>query len=1110
MKVTQDQKNFSMGQVNPAFLAEYSGKYQNSCKVLQNCLVNLDGSVQLRDGFDLADSLDPLKQPNEEILEVVLFEKHWFYLYRYGPEERAEDRKTEVRYSEVVTSQREKTKLLFNFNDWSGLGLDNHGLDVIDRNKGKIIRIKVIKDRLFVFFENGFPYVVGIENSAPVARPYFWVDREDAEAINDFKRYNIFPCSRTRDSEKKSWGRMTISDVNWSERECSIKFENNPDLNSLIGHPIHFNIRKDGNEEEVIDPDDVNTPQNWTGNFGRAARVVFPDLNDVIDSLDDSVLIREVASNLNSIAFNESAILPSRPLTVSGRFFFNPSSPSVVYGTATDTSIVRSTTIFKYNAGGNRETVFKIGKTLIYPYDSDAEFPGPYYYFNRGFFLGNSYVIAVYENRLYRTTNTHHNTFFLVMGSFDSFKSALNSNPNPVRYSDDLATTNYLVSLFPGVRVLDDDRVSVDNDNPLYLFYQVGRSSRYSGFFVSGSYLYAFRGGYKNSFDRWNFNFRNSGYRILSNRQTFVFPLSFNHFYPLSSGYVVSQGSRLIFLDSSGNYQTKTGDASVRKQYILNRNITGFDGTNVYGGVVDNKIQYKPLSFFTDQNIYVPPPPPATEEEKEAARRAEELRVDAIQRRLRGYKVKEVFAGIGFRFFTVFPYEVDGGKLKCRIYETGFKVSNRFNEGLGGAFLDGSEDSTDNYTVSDWYNGFPVDGGNIAGKDFMLTSGGQLSYSKVNKRSEYGSPIKVLFNSSGFFYKIGDAKYTDIQSVDIPPQYRTEPIRQFFQEVDREEERVLFSLGDPFTYDVRIISGEKVKFFSFHTSEIGAFASAGAQTFALTDKGVFYWGLNPNPQGVSSYVFLSKVSNFLGSARFKAIDEVQNVVFVSDSLGDIYAVRFNEKNRNFVGVPCGTSVDFKNVDSSSPYQGNRLLVVDSVTKKLYVANVEKDGMLSGVSEWVIPGLVFERVYRFDNDNYVLANRSDEKGRVLLKLGNDEGDNFGEGPEPFNGIIESAPLTVSPHKNSMHDVRCSRENMETTVFSKNLENLDIFDVDKGDYESLRSYSMINEKFFPRIFHAPVKFHFNPGDGVRMRLIHGTQGTLGGVSSLVDCMDDYNRS
>ena len=396
----------------------------------------------------------------------------------------------------------------------------------------------------------------------------------------------------------------------------------------------------------------------------------------------------------------------------------------------------------------------------------------------------------------------------------------------------------------------------------------------------------------------------------------------------------------------------------------------------------------------------------------------------------------------GFNFFVIFPYmitehnlkvfkghvEVDDAykvghpKAKCKIYSFG---------ALNNALVSGR---TDNWYASDWVEGFPKMGGNLGGKDFYLTNGGKLSYSKTSEPQVFGEPFKVLLLTSGFRYTLeGGTNLALISLVkedfqrtvdDVVTPFRTPGLNLFFERVEDETDTIALNISDPATYNLNAINGERANIYNFLVSEIGAFTAAGAQTIGTTDKGVFYWGINPQGNAIQNFLSLSQVSKFITSKEYPVLIDVNNYVYVADDFGELFVVIYNQNNRSFTSAPASPDLDLRNLESGVRFYGNRLLCVDKVKKALYCMNIGIKGLLQGLSEWRFDGYLVERVERLGGRYYFVLRKGDNKGTLNLVEYKD--DSYGGSDNPyhdnlhptsdnrdpvFNADLETAPVNV---------------------------------------------------------------------------------------------------
>ena len=1119
----QDIRSFKFGEGNPVALSKYGTNYLETCRTMKNCVVNVDGSVQVRSGFQNVGLL-PDKVEVED-MEFLDFEDERFFIFLTS------DKKIMWRKEKTVAGE------------WSGplvFSTDfpvNHGLDKLHAQRGNIVKIKKIKERIFVFFEKSFPYRIEIEKrggNQPVARPFFTkygLDRDNVE-LTDIIRY--FPCSYNKDYSKE-WGNMKITDLDWVEDgtagageektytntgTCKIQFSTTAiegeNLKKLIGHPIHFSIRNGGNDFKAVDSED---PESWPDGFLDIGKKTKPE---IIEEIEEEPVTQDTFNSVNT--YDNSIDLPANPpVSVDNAefqrgytFFHGLITKTKLYGILDS----EPTKLKRFTYSGGSWSVTDVLDVSV----NTVGIPG---------ILGSPANNYQYIEKITDIADDSGGAFTLTV--------KIKYDPNRKWRSNLIAlakTDPYVLGRFTSRGVME----RMYNFHPWNLgvrvkgryfyyaeiskLYHLGRSSILRNFIILDPLSHVAivnEGNYK-----WRTEPPNSNptQRI---RLGYNFQLGGNHgFYPIISGgnvtgyYAFAEGF-LVRTDARGSLvrvgATPGTGTDDRPSYVFNYgygNLDHIDDTTIYS-IHDGKLNYTDIPDASlDANKIKTVGGKREAKQRTAIEEAEEADLEANsedekEQKLLATQVKQVFASLGFRFFTVYPYEYEEAtkKLKCKLYAIGFKVQDIFkNTSLGGDVLEGGVDETNHFIVSDWYDdnpdykskevvsanqGFPRDGGSAGGKDFFLTGNGKLSYSKVNKGNEFGVPIKSLFATGGWDYFIGETKYTEILSGDFPDEYRTEAIDEFFNRVDKGTEAVVFSLGDPFTYPIRTIEGERVKFFNFVISEIGAFAQAGAQSVGLTDKGVFYWGINSRQDGrTSSFVNIGKVSKFLASPRFTAIIEVLDRLYVTDRFGDLYVVVYNQANKNFVTVPCGTNIKCRNVRSGVPYTGNRVLCIDSKNKYLYCLNSGKNGEFEGASQWTVGNLQFDLVKRFDNEHYVLGRK--DNARYLLKLVEEqEYDNIEGSKEFFEAEIEGAPFTTS-NLHPMHNFRISRSVLEVFLFSRDLTNIA---VGVGDnLEDVRVHDA--QGYLPEIHRLPKRIASVPGRGVAFKLKSDERGCLCGAS------------
>ena len=614
-------------------------------------------------------------------------------------------------------------------------------------------------------------------------------------------------------------------------------------------------------------------------------------------------------------------------------------------------------------------------------------------------------------------------------------------------------------------------------------------------------------------------------------------------------GTPVTTGGSLYYWLVSGNSLYKyTSIGSYINRYDLNRPIVGFDGTNFYSQ--DNVGIYK--VSLTSLTAHTEPAEPESDfilAEKLAKAKLNRLRL------LNSVQIERVFASLGFRFYVVFPYEFiegqiaeedgkvsredfyDSGdvtkipRMKCKIYSIGFSVNDYFGKvvnHLGGENLqEGStEDLTENFIVNDWEDGFPIMGNRIAGKDFFITSGSKLSFSDGVKNPLFGNPIKALFNSSGFNYRngriireglaesredVGEGvidegntfKYLAILSDNIV--FKSQPLQEFFDDIDKGLNAIQFNIVDSATYNVRDAQGIKPKIYSLYMSDIGAFVSSGSQAIALSDKGVFYWGLNLSERSPIRFLNLAKVSRFTGSAKYKASFEALNRVYMQDDRGDVYVITYDLANRNFSAMPGAFDSNLRRLVSAGNFVGDSILGVEE-TGKLFCSYSNPKGELTSESQFVLDKHKFINFSRFRDDYYLSVKHSSGLCRFLKYKNRDDTDigkdSVDGGGQDFYGVIETAPLVLGV-RFPAHSLRSIKKILYAYVFSRDLKD---FEIRQGpNWKSVSVYDRGILKQISDISSYFIGQNVNLGRGLELRIKGTNRGSLSGVSIYFDSQE-----
>ena len=1006
MKAVQGQQSFIKGQITPAAIARLGNDYFSACRSVKDLIIQKDGSAVCRGGFeelrnqiidkgkvnDIEDisalkyilGKDKEGKDIEKFLFFYLSEGNVYFKFGNGEVESLNFSVDSI-YSYKIDGSDIERRLNLDYDSKIKQSFTAF-------NTSKAIKIKKILDRVFVFYENCFPFKIWIQGDSILTAPFFQGGEDEI--------YNAFPFSRTvgdRVNLQKTVSnevsgplpdnlrlKLKIEDVAWDkvnnvptgpngECDASLTYDDvfgddqilKPEFLSLEafkGYPICFSI---GRRKRRLS--EVKSTENWP-----------LDMKYTFD------------------------FLSGRPLVYSQSVLPPPTSQTNDMATVQipNNKILTSSGLVDYDGNGSFSDCKVLGKVL-------------------GRFLVLSgrerlYHVRAYERRLLRGER---------IPKAHSREGYYLSNP-------DLTYARQISSSDTFLEISRDNLGGETSENNLYL---VSYSRRENAFKVYGYRRINIRTEFPNDTNKdlkvylsgstvyfWNpsalNNIQIKRFGILGENphgginlrvsSTSVFKTIVERI----DDFFIGGNFYYIFSNNTITQYLIMGETPNPKRFRFSENsINGYIHSSMkfiyssFLGVYDRRGSYKESQALNALTEFTGDP---------EARPSPILTGGESERQLADL-TRQYFSALGYRFFILFPYavkEVNGKrKMRCRFLSLGFNYSAiSTSRGLGGEELIGGEDETDNFVISDWFGGWPINGDSISGKDFFVTADSKLSYSSIRRRGLFGSPIKVLLNSSGFNYVLNRSKLSTILEEDflrISP-----PLRKFFDRIDDEEDTVLFTLGDPFTYVFRDTDGDKVKILNFIKSDIGAFTAAGAQSIALTNKGVFYWGINAQATNTNSFVVLGKVSNFKGSDKFRAMVEVLNRVYVTDEFGDLYVVEYNETNRNFVAKPCSEDVDLKNMSSGISFPGNRILGVrdNGDNKNLYLANSEVKGILNGLSEFTVKGIKIVLTAKFDEEIFVLGE--DDTHFRLLKYDKDRNYDINEN-QWFDGILETVPITV---------------------------------------------------------------------------------------------------
>ena len=894
MKAVQGQQSFIKGQITPAAIARLGNDYFSSCRSVKDLIIQKDGSAVCRGGFEQV--VDIPKDMIGDVEDISALKKDdallFFYLaqgnvyFKFGNGVRALNFSVgEIQSHKIDGSETGQLELNYDSKIKQSFG---------DFHTGNAIKIKKILDRVFVFYENCFPFKIWIQGDFILTAPFFQGGENEI--------YNAFPFSRTHGEDINANKLVTTQDGSPLPEDTRLK---------LILDTVNYD---DGTCNARLEVEE-------------GGETVFLDKKiQTLEKFKGHPIIFSVGQRKESLSGKSL-----NGLTSNARTAYNNIRPFPVLPSNTNSTIEKFKTV-KERTRDKQEISFS-DPYIKYLVSSatDNYFLG---YSDRPGSSGYLYRVRKSDNRVMART------YFSNITHIRNF-----------RWRGSLEGNNLYVWRFRFGDVIVYNKDNLDRIRLSDLYYKTS----FTNLFVDSANFYVVEG--------------------LEVSQ-----------YAQGSSVV----KKTVKLDSAPDalvggyfekYVTNSGDSSKEDVFRTAKTFTDM------------------LKFDVSQD---PAPPPT-------APTASELLDEFVS------TVRRYFSALGYRFYIIFPYEAVGdpaNKMKCKFISLGMdynQVSNKIG-GFGGDLNEyPGEDQTDNFVISDWFGGWPINGDSISGKDFFVTADSKLSYSSVRRRGLFGSPIKVLFNSSGFNYKINGAKQVDIFKEDF--DYLSDALQIFFDRIDDEEDSVIFNLGDPFTYVFRDTDGNKVKIFNFVKSDIGAFTAAGAQSIALTDKGVFFWGINAQATNTNSFIALGKVSNFKGSDKFKAMVEVLNRVYVTDEFGDLYVVEFNETNRNFVAKPCSEDVALKFLSSGIAFPGNRILGVreDEEERRLYLANSEMKGMLTGLSEFTIFEHNIISVFKFEERVFVLVEK--EESLKLLEYKKDKREDFNDSGEGFYGVLETVPITV---------------------------------------------------------------------------------------------------
>ena len=368
MKLVQDQKGFSGGQSNPCAFARIDNETFKRAIKLENVIVDKEGSACVRGGFEKASDIQVYK--GFKILDVIkvfkLGETFLFLvktdvqnqlrlIYKIEGSEYCvpiEFKGSVLSYDlkNVHTSAKKPSgdyvleeQLAF----FSGhTSFDPHGFPEDDVRQN-ILNADQMKDRVFIFFENCFPWKVWVEGNVVKSAPFFEGELNSLWKCFPFGRTvegvsvrdmvlrqggNVFVKYRDEDEELE----LNISKVSWDVSQdsgsCEIYLDYfGKDLDrdfvdtklascSLFkGQPILFSM---GNRELSLDGRDVS---EW----GEIAQNIAALLNsDVAEALEEGEPQRN--EGLSAVDNNFIPVKPNNMSIARGPGVFKQISNGVV------------------------------------------------------------------------------------------------------------------------------------------------------------------------------------------------------------------------------------------------------------------------------------------------------------------------------------------------------------------------------------------------------------------------------------------------------------------------------------------------------------------------------------------------------------------------------------------------------------------------------------------------------------------------------------------------------------------------------------------------------------------------------------------------------------
>ena len=324
--ILQTQKSFAYGQTGLTGFSNITDFYHHSCKKLENTIVNKNGSVRVRGGWQDIGLNFPLKAKTK-LRDVFQIEGNFILwlepdgaeaknagLYIYDQTMRSLS-KMKFRYDgSYVYSEKFKKEVNLPFSEAEAFR--GHGLDNFHPNTEKIVNVAPFEDFLCVFFENCYPYVIKADEGVVLTAPYWHGVGEDniwkafpfgytaiKKTIGSFYHRDVGKLNVDKGQSRfypalnqQEQLRLRLKDVNIAGKECGAWLEPTEDnqpsglfvdkkyisLGKFIGRPIAFQTgaRDFTVRQEIPDPEDgqpaENTPQQNLAREAYNFYVIFP------------------------------------------------------------------------------------------------------------------------------------------------------------------------------------------------------------------------------------------------------------------------------------------------------------------------------------------------------------------------------------------------------------------------------------------------------------------------------------------------------------------------------------------------------------------------------------------------------------------------------------------------------------------------------------------------------------------------------------------------------------------------------------------------------------------------------------------------------------------